>query len=228
MKPKALVSWSSGKDSAFALHHVRMRGELEIVGLVTTVTAAFDRISMHGVRRELLARQAAALGLPLMTVEIPSPCTNELYEQQFGDALQRARADGITHVVFGDLFLADLRAYREAQLAALELVPVFPMWQRDTTALAHEMIACGLSARLTCVDPRHLDRSFAGRAFDTALVEALPATVDPCGERGEFHTFVTGGPMFSASIDVTVGDIVERDGFVFADLHGAEWAAREP
>lgn len=212
------MSWSSGKDSAFALHQVRVRGELDVVGLVTTVTSAYDRISMHGVRRELLVRQAAALGLPLMTVEIPSPCTNDRYEQQFADALRRARADGITHVVFGDLFLADLRAYREAQLAALDLVPVFPLWQRDTAELAHEMIATGLSARLTCIDPRYLDRSFAGRVFDTALVDALPSTVDPCGERGEFHTFVTGGPMFSAPIEVRVGDIVERDGFVFADL----------
>ena len=218
MRPKAWMSWSSGKDSAFALAEVRARGELDVVGLVTTVTATYDRVAMHAVRRALLERQAAALGLPLVVVELPSPCTNEEYEARFGAALARGRVDCVTHVVFGDLFLADIRAYRERQLAALGLVPVFPLWQRDTRELAAEMIASGLRAHLTCVDPRHLDRRFAGRVFDAALVAELPASVDPCGERGEFHTFVTHSPLFAAPIEVSVGEVVDRDGFVFADL----------
>jgi uncharacterized protein (TIGR00290 family) len=218
MKPKALLSWSSGKDSAFALHEVRRAGEFEIVGLVTTVNQAFDRVAMHAVRVELLRRQANAARLPLAIVELPWPCSNDAYETAMAEALRRGRGDGVTHVVFGDLFLADIRAYREAQLAPLGLVPVFPLWQRDTRALAQAMIDSGLSARLTCVDPRALDRRFAGRAFDRTLLAELPATVDPCGENGEFHTFVTGGPMFAHPIDVTPGEVVERDGFVFADL----------
>lgn len=218
MKPKALLSWSSGKDSAFALHEVQRAGALEIVGLLTTVNQAFERVAMHAVRVELLRRQAEAARLPLAIVEIPWPCPNGTYEAAMAEALRRARGDGITHVVFGDLFLADIRAYREAQLAPLGLVPVFPLWQRDTRALAHAMIDSGLSARLTCVDPRALDRRFAGRAFDCALLAELPPTVDPCGEHGEFHTFVTAGPMFAHPIDVTPGEVVERDGFVFADL----------
>lgn len=218
MKPKALLSWSSGKDSAFALHEVRRAGQLEIAGLLTTVNEAFERVAMHAVRVDLVRRQADAAGLPLAMVEIPWPCTNAVYEAAVGEALRRARGDGVTHVVFGDLFLADIRAYREAQLAPLGLAPVFPLWQRDTRALAHTMIDGGLSARLTCVDPRALDRRFAGRVFDRALLAELPPTVDPCGENGEFHTFVTDGPMFACPIDVTPGEVVERDGFVFADL----------
>jgi uncharacterized protein (TIGR00290 family) len=218
MRPKALVSWSSGKDSAFALHEVRRAGELDVVGLVTTVNREFDRVAMHAVRVELLRRQAAAVGLPVTAVELAWPCSNAEYEAAIGGALRRARDGGVTHVVFGDLFLADIRAYREAQLAPLGLVPVFPLWQRDTRALAHAMIDGGLTARLTCVDPRALDRRFAGRAFDRALLAELPAAVDPCGENGEFHTFVTGGPMFAHPIEITPGEIVERDGFVFADL----------
>jgi uncharacterized protein (TIGR00290 family) len=218
VKPKALLSWSSGKDSAFALHELRQAGELDIVGLLTTVTTTFDRVAMHAVRTALLRRQADAAGLPLIIVEIPSPCPNDVYEAAVGAALRAAKHDGITHVAFGDLFLADIRAYREAQLAPLGLIPMFPLWLRDTRALADEMIASGLSARLTCVDPRVLDRRFAGRVFDAALLAELPASVDPCGEHGEFHTFVTRGPMFAHPVDVQLGDIVERDGFVFADL----------
>lgn len=218
MAPKALLSWSSGKDSAHALADIRRTGEVEIVGLITTVTSTYDRVAMHGVRRELLEMQARAAGLPLYTVEIPSPCSNADYERLFGDALRTARGDGITHIVFGDLFLEDIRAYREAQLAPLDLVPVFPLWGRDTTALAHEMIASGLSAYLTCVDPRVLDASFAGRRFDESLLAELPPSVDRCGERGEFHTFVTASPAFSAPLAVEPGVVVERDGFVFADL----------
>jgi uncharacterized protein (TIGR00290 family) len=211
------MSWSSGKDSAQALAEAERSG-IEIVGLITTVNATFDRVAMHAVRRQLLEQQARALGLPLFTVEIPSPCSNEIYEQSFGGALRRARADGITHVVFGDLFLEDIRAYREVQLAALDLTPVFPLWGRDTRALAGDMIASGIRAHLTCIDPRKLDRSFAGRSFDAQLLADLPPDIDPCGERGEFHTFVTHSPRFASPLTVTVGDIVERDGFVFADL----------
>lgn len=218
MKPAALLSWSSGKDSAFALHEVRRAGDVEIVGLLTTVTKAFDRVSMHAVRTELLRRQAAAARLPLIVVEIPSPCSNEEYEAAVGSALRAAKHDGVTQVVYGDLFLEDVRAYREAQLGPLGLTPVFPLWLRETRQLARDMVASGLSARLTCVDPRVLDRKFAGRVFDETLLAELPDTVDPCGERGEFHTFVTHGPMFSEPIDVAVGEVVERDGFVFADL----------
>ncbi len=222
MRPKAWLSWSSGKDSAFALHEVRRAGELDIVGLLTTVTAAYGRVSMHGVRTELLDAQAAATGLPVHRIEIPAPCTNDEYERRLTDSLRAARQDGVTHVVFGDLYLADVRAYRERVLAPLGLVPVFPLWLRDTRALARDMVAAGLRAHLTCIDPRHLDRSFAGRVFDERLLADLPASVDPCGENGEFHTFVTQGPMFERPIDVQVGEIVERDGFVFADLKLAE------
>jgi uncharacterized protein (TIGR00290 family) len=221
MKPRAWMSWSSGKDSAHALSAVRRAGELDLVALVTTMSAAYDRVAMHAVRRTLLARQAAALGLPLHVVELPTPCTNDVYEVRFGEALECAVADGVTHVVFGDLFLADVRAYRERQLAPHGLTPVFPLWHRDTRELADEMVASGLRAHLTCVDPRVLDRSFAGRVFDAALLADLPESVDPCGERGEFHTFVTHSPAFSAPIDVRVGEIVEREGFVFADCFEA-------
>jgi uncharacterized protein (TIGR00290 family) len=217
-RPKALMSWSSGKDSAFALHLTRAAGELDVVGLLTTVTTAFDRVAMHGVRAELLRRQIAETGLPCCIVGIPSPCTNEIYEQELSRVLLDAAAEGVTHVVFGDLFLEDIRAYRVAMLAKLGLAAAFPLWQRDTRRLAEEMIAAGLRATITCVDPRQLDASFAGRDFDGQLLAGLPAGVDPCGERGEFHTFVTAGPMFAHDIPVVRGEVVERDGFVFADL----------
>ncbi len=219
--PRALVAWSSGKDAAWALHEVRRAGEVEVAGLLTTVTDTFSRVAMHAVREELLDRQAAAAGLPCRKVRIPWPCPNAAYEAAMEAALAAARADGITHVVFGDLFLADVRAYREAKLAGTGLDPLFPLWGRNTRALAGEMIAAGLQARLTCVDPRKLDRALAGRAFDGALVEALPAGVDPCGENGEFHSFAWAGPMFAAPVEVVPGEVVERDGFVFADLVAA-------
>jgi uncharacterized protein (TIGR00290 family) len=216
-KPKALVSWSSGKDSAYALWEARRAGDLDIVGLLTTVTAAFERVSMHGVRELLLDRQAAELGLPCEKLQIPSPCPNEVYEAVMGRALADAKARGITHFVFGDLFLADIRAYREQKLEAVGLHAVFPLWGRDTRELARDMLARGLRARTTCVDPRKLAPSFAGREFDAAFLSDLPLGVDPCGENGEFHTFVTGGPLFAHDIAVRRGDVVERDGFVFAD-----------
>ena len=217
-RKRALVAWSSGKDSAYALHLARQDGTLEVVGLLTTVTDAYDRVAMHGVREALLDAQAAAVGLPLVKVRIPSPCPNEVYEREMGKAMADALAQGIDHVVFGDLFLADIRAYREAQLAKVGMTPVFPLWLRDTAALARAMIASGVEATLTCVDPKQLDRGFAGRKFDGALLDALPEAVDPCGENGEFHTLVTAGPMFSRPIAVKPGDVVERDGFVFADV----------
>ncbi|MGD0123361.1 MAG: ATP-binding protein [Candidatus Limnocylindrales bacterium] len=219
-RPRALVAWSSGKDSAYALHEVRRAGDLEMVGLLTTVTHTFERVAMHGVREALLQAQAASIGLPLARVEIPYPCPNEVYEQAMAEALASAAARGVTHVVFGDLFLTDVRAYREAQLAPAGFTSVFPLWGRDTASLAREMIAAGLEARLVCVDPSRLDRSFAGRDFDAELLAALPADVDPCGENGEFHTFVADGPMFAHPLRVRTGVIVDRDGFVFADLVG--------
>jgi uncharacterized protein (TIGR00290 family) len=217
-RPKAWLSWSSGKDSAFALHEARRAGTLDVVGLVTTMTSAFGRVSMHGVREDLLDRQAAAAGLPCHKVEIPSPCSNDEYEQRFSTVLRAARENGTTHLVFGDLYLADIRAYRERLLAPLDIEPVFPLWLRDTRLLARDMVDAGLRARLTCVDPRHLAPSFAGREFDGRLIDELPANVDPCGENGEFHTFVTHGPMFDRPVSVSAGEVVERDGFVFADL----------
>ncbi len=216
--PKALVAWSSGKDSAWALHEVRRAGDVEVVGLLTTVTSEFQRVSMHAVREVLLDGQAEAVGLPCHKVRIPWPCPNDRYESEMASALAEARARGVSRVVFGDLFLADVRAYREAMMAGSGIEPLFPLWGRDTTQLAADMLAAGLRATLTCVDPRCLDRSFAGRRFDLALLKALPAGVDPCGERGEFHTFVSAGPMVRHPVDVVVGEVVEREGFVFADM----------
>ncbi len=228
MRPRALVAWSTGKDSAWSLHEVRRAGDVDVVGLLTTVTAPYQRVSMHAVRVELLAAQAEAAGLPLHVVEIPAPCPNEVYEQAMTKALAAARDRGVTHVVFGDLFLADVRAYREARMAEAGMTPVFPLWGRDTHALAIEMIDAGVEAWITCVDPRRVPRALAGRRIDKALLAALPDHVDPCGERGETHTFVAAGPMLSRRLPVEVGEIVERDGFVFADLVKIEHRARNP
>jgi len=218
MKAKAWLAWSSGKDSAWALHTVRQGANFDVVALLTTVNQTHSRVAMHAVRESLLEMQADAAGLPLIKVPIPSPCTNEIYEQAMGEAMARAKSESVTHVLFGDLFLEDVRAYREKQLARCEITPVFPLWGRDTWRLAEEMIVKGLSAFLTCVDPRKLERSFAGRKFDANLLRDLPADVDPCGENGEFHSFVNGGPMFDRTIAVAAGEIVEREGFVFADF----------
>jgi uncharacterized protein (TIGR00290 family) len=217
-KTAALLAWSSGKDSAWSLHVLRAAGEVEVVGLLTTVNQAFDRVAMHAVRAELLRAQADAAGLPLWTVPIPWPCSNAAYEAAMTVALDRARRDGVGAVAFGDLFLEDIRRYREDNLAPTGLAPLFPLWGRPTAPLAREMIAGGLRARLTCVDPRSLDARFAGRDFDEALLAELPAAVDPCGERGEFHSFAYDGPMFSRPVAIRSGEIVARDGFVFADL----------
>jgi uncharacterized protein (TIGR00290 family) len=217
-RPKAIVSWSTGKDSAFALQTVRLQGEVEIVGLLTTVSSAFDRVSMHGVREELLDRQIDALGLQCYKVRIPSPCPNEVYEREMAQAIQGFRRSGVTHIIFGDLFLQDIRAYREARLAEVGIQGLFPLWMRNTHLLSREMLSAGMRATLTCVDPRQLDASFAGKKFDAALLDLLPESVDPCGENGEFHTFVEAGPMFCKPIPVATGTIVQRDGFVFADV----------
>jgi uncharacterized protein (TIGR00290 family) len=216
--PKAWLAWSSGKDSAWALHRVREAGDFEIVALLTTINRTNARVAMHAVRENLLEMQAAETGLPLVRVPIPAGCVNEEYERAMGAAMERARAEGVFHVVFGDLFLQDIRAYREKQLARCGMTGVFPLWGTDTRRLAQEMLAGGLSAYLTCVDLAKLDRSFAGRQFSRELVEAFPPGADSCGENGEFHTFANAGPMFRRSIPVAVGEIVERDGFVFADL----------
>jgi len=214
----ALVSWSSGKDAAHALYEVARTRAVKPVGLLTTVTEAFGRVSMHGVREELLRAQAESLGLPLTTVTIPYPCPNEVYEREMRRALEAARSGGIRHIVFGDLFLEDIRQYREARMSEVGMECVFPLWHRPTNELAREMLRVGLRARLVCVDPRMLARSFAGREFNEGLLAELPSGVDPCGERGEFHTFVTDSPLFRSPIAVRPGEIVDRDGFVFADL----------
>jgi uncharacterized protein (TIGR00290 family) len=219
--PKAYVSWSSGKDSAFALYEAQRSGVADVVGVLTTVNEAYGRVAMHGVRDGVLDRQIAALGLPALKVMLPNPCSNEIYQERMAQACARIKEQGVRHIVFGDLFLEDIRAYREQQLAAVGMTGIFPLWQRDTGVLARAMIDSGMVAHLVCVDPRRLGREFAGRRFDTRLLDELPRQVDPCGENGEFHTLVSAGPMFADSIDVRVGEIVERDGFVFADVIGA-------
>ncbi len=216
---KILLSWSTGKDSAWALYMLRQQYPGAVAGLLTTVNEAFDRVAMHAVRRTLLHAQSDAVGLPLHAVNIPWPCSNAQYEEAMGTAIASFLQQGFTHVAFGDLFLEDVRRYREDRLAGTGLTPMFPIWKtKSTTELAYEMIAGGLRAYLTCVDPKKLDRSFAGRAFDAALLADLPAGVDPCGESGEFHSFAYDGPMFVHPVDVRVGDVVDRDGFCFADL----------
>lgn len=217
---KTIVSWSSGKDSAWMVHVLRQRGGVEIGALMTTINSDARRVAMHAVRVDLLEAQAEALGLPLWQVSIPSPCSNEVYERTMAATVARAVAEGFTHIAFADLFLDDIRRYREEKLAGSGLTPIFPLFDDPsaTRALARQMIAGGLRARITCVDPRQLDRSFGGREFDARLIADLPASVDPCGERGEFHTFAYDGPTFAHAIDISTGITVDRDGFVFTDL----------
>lgn len=215
---KVLASWSSGKDSAWMLHALRQDPAVEIGALLTTMNEQFDRVAMHAVRRKLLEEQSRASGVPLWTVPLPWPCTNEQYEARMREAVAKAVAEGFTHVAFGDLFLEDVRRYREDRLAGTGLSPAFPLWGIPTARLAEEMIDGGLRAVLTCVNPQCLDRSFAGRQFDHALLRDLPPGVDPCGENGEFHSFAYAGPMFERAIAVEAGEIVDRDGFVFADV----------
>jgi uncharacterized protein (TIGR00290 family) len=215
---RILLSWSSGKDSAWSLHVLRQRGEYEVIGLLTTFNEMADRVAMHAVRRDLVERQAAAVGLPLWSVPLPWPCSNEQYESLMAQTCVKAIAENIEGVAFGDLFLEDVRAYRVKQLKDTGLEPIFPVWGLPTRALAREMIASGVRAKLTCVDTQKLDPSFVGREFDEALLSDLPDGVDPCGERGEFHSFVYAGPMLNTVLPVSVGETVVRDQFVFADL----------
>ncbi|MBA3269077.1 MAG: adenine nucleotide alpha hydrolase [Acidobacteria bacterium] len=220
---KILVSWSTGKDSAWMLHTLRQQCPGAVGGLLTTINDAFDRVAMHGVRRTLLQAQADAAELPLYPVDLPWPCSNAEYELRMGHAVKQVAAQGFTHVAFGDLFLEDVRRYREERLAGTGLTPLFPLWKtKPTSELAREMVTGGLKAYLTCVDPRKLDRAFAGRAFDASLLHDLPPGTDPCGENGEFHSFVFAGPMFARPLDVRVGGVVDRDGFVFADVGVAD------
>jgi len=212
------MSWSSGKDSAWAVHVLRQRGDVEIGGLLTTINESAQRVAMHAVRVDVLQAQADALGLPLWQIPIPSPCPNEVYERVMAAAVQRAVAEGFTQIAFGDLFLEDVRRYREERLAGTGLTPLFPLFGADTPALAREMVTAGVRARITCLNPKILDPSFAGREFDAALLDELPSGVDPCAERGEFHTCAYDGPMFSRPVPIETGITIERDGYVFTDL----------
>jgi len=218
MKKQVLLSWSSGKDSAWALHILRQQDEFNVVGLFTTVNQAHDRVAMHAVRRELLALQAQRAGLPLEIIEIPDPCSNADYEVRMQAFVEHCQQREIDCFAFGDLYLADIREYREQKLAGSGIDAIFPLWGIPTATLSQTMVDGGLRAHLTCIDPRQLEERFAGREFDRALLDELPTGVDPCGENGEFHSFVFAGPMFDDDIDVTVGEVVTRGGFVFADL----------
>ena len=215
---RVLLSWSSGKDSAWTLHVLRHDPNIELVGLLTTLNTEFQRVAMHGTRRSVLEAQAAAAELPLWIIPLPWPCTNEIYEQRMADACSRAIDEHIDAIAFGDLFLPDVRAYREKQLKPTGLEPILPLWEIPTDKLAREMIAGGLRAKLACIDTKQLASSFAGREFDEALLQELPPETDPCGERGEFHTCVYAGPMFTAPLQIEQGEVVDRDGFVFADF----------
>ena len=215
---KVLLSWSSGKDCAWALHLLRQRSDVEIVGLLTTLNTEFNRVAMHGTQRSVLEAQAAAVQLPLWIVPLPWPCSNEVYEERMRAACDRAIAEKVDAIAFGDLFLRDVRSYREKQLQSTSLEPIFPLWEIPTSELAHEMIAAGLRAKLVCIDTAQLPASFAGRDFDESLLNELPVDVDRCGERGEFHSCAYSGPMFAHPITVTPGDVVQRDQFVYADF----------
>lgn len=217
-KTKVLLSWSSGKDSAWALHRLRQDPTIEVVGLFTTLNQAFERVAMHGVRKQLLMQQAECVGLPLITLDLPWPCTNDDYARIMTDFIGTVLAQGIHHMAFGDLCLEDVRAYRERQLEGTGIRALFPLWGSDTGVLAREMIGAGLKARISTLDPKKLDMSLGGHDFDAALLAALPEGVDPCGENGEFHTLAYDGPMFLLPLAIKTGETVERDGFVFTDL----------
>jgi uncharacterized protein (TIGR00290 family) len=217
-KKKTLLSWSSGKDSAWSLHLLRHDPDVEVIGLLTTVNELHQRVAMHAVRLGLLEKQAEAVALPLRTINIPSPCSNAQYETAMNLVLAEVKQQDVEQIAFGDLFLEDIRAYREMQLAGTGINPVFPLWRRPTAELAREMIGSGLRAIITCVDPRQLSGKFVGREYDESLLADLPVGVDECGERGEFHTFTYDGPMFKEALRVRVGEVVERGGFIFADV----------
>ena len=217
-KDRAWLSWSSGKDAAWTLHECRRRGNVQITGLLTVITETFHRVSMHAVREDVLDAQAEAVGVPLHKAYIPFPCSNEQYEAVMAQVVQDAKDSGVTAFAFGDLFLEDVRKYREEKLAGTGMKPIFPLWGSDTKALAKEMIEGGLKACITCLDPKKMPKEFAGRVVDEEFLRSIPAGVDPCGENGEFHTFAFAGPMFSRPLDIVIGETVERDGFVFTDV----------
>ena len=218
MAIRTWLSWSSGKDSAWTLHTLRQQDEYEVVGLLTTINAAFDRVAMHGTRATVLRAQAASAGLPLIEAPLPWPCSNQQYEAVMRDVCAAAVQDGVQAMAFGDLYLEDVRRYREERLAGTGIAPVFPLWGRDTRELVGEMLDGGLRARVTCVDPRKLPAAFAGRELDAALLAELPADADPCAENGEFHTCAYAGPMFAAPLSLAAGAVEEHDGFIFADF----------
>ena len=218
VKKRVLLSWSSGKDSAWALHALRRQPDVEVFGLLSTVNEHFDRVAMHAVRTALLQRQAESAGLPLRLVGLPFPCGNQVYEERMLASMATARADGVEAIAFGDLYLTDVRRYREEMMAGTGIAPLFPLWGRPTAGLAREMIAGGLRAQITCLDPRQMPASLAGVEYGREFLDALPAGVDPCGENGEFHSFAFDGPMFGRPVEFTVGETVERDGFIFTDL----------
>lgn len=218
MKRKALMSWSSGKDSAWALHKLQKNPEIDLVGLFCTVNKEFDRVAMHGVRVELLQKQAKSIGLPLVIIEIPYPCSNVEYEKIMGQFVDRAKIDNIEYFAFGDLFLEDIRNYREEKLKGSGIKPIFPIWGIPTDKLSREMISSGLRSVITCINPKQIPKEFVGREFDESFLDSLPEAIDPCGENGEFHSFAFDGPMFKEQIEIFVGDIVHRDDFVFADV----------
>lgn len=215
---KTMLSWSSGKDSAWTLHVLKQQPDIELVGLFSTVNAEYERVAMHAVRVELLKEQAAAVGLPVQLIPIPYPCTNADYEAIMTEFVDRAKAQGVDHFAFGDLFLEDVRAYREKQLAGTGMTPLFPLWGLPTDVLSRQMVDSGLRAQITCIDPRQLPERFAGQEFNADFLDRLPEGVDPCGERGEFHSFAFDGPMFHRPVRLRVGETVTRDGFVFTDL----------
>jgi uncharacterized protein (TIGR00290 family) len=217
-RKKTLLSWSSGKDSAWTLHTLRQQSDLEIAGLMTTMNQLYQRVAIHAVRRELLQRQAEAVGLPLHIIDLPYPCSNSQYEAAMEKFIEQCQLQGIERMAFGDLFLADIKEYREAKLSGTGITPLFPIWLKPTGEFAREMISGGLRAVVTCVDPNQLPASFAGREFNEEFLSTLPERVDPCGERGEFHTFAFDGPMFIKPVDIEVGEVTERDGFVYADV----------
>ncbi|HEU0175840.1 MAG TPA: ATP-binding protein [Blastocatellia bacterium] len=218
MRKKVLLSWSSGKDSAWALRALRQRPDVEVAGLLTTVNEQFDRVAMHAVRTDLLRRQAESVGASLRLISLPFLCGNEVYEERMRAAIGAAQADGIEGIAFGDLFLADVRQYRERMMEGTGIAPLFPLWGRPTAELAQEMTRGGLRARITCIDPRCLPATLAGREYNNDFLKALPDGVDPCGENGEFHSFAFDGPMFNRPVEFAIGETVERDGFIFTDL----------
>jgi uncharacterized protein (TIGR00290 family) len=220
-KPKAVMSWSSGKDSAYALRQAKLAGDLDIVAILTSLNSDAERVSMHGVREQLLDAQANALGLPIIKVNLPERCSNEIYEREMAKACDQMLADGVSHLIFGDLFLEDIREYRIKMLGGTGLTPVFPIWGRDTATLARDMMASGLKAQLTCIDTKALDDEFSGRLFDQSLLDEMPSGIDPCGENGEFHTFCFAGPMYDREIAVETGGRHRAGDFLFTDLRPA-------